>query len=312
MANIPTWRSVVLMEGTPTDVLAVLTQASTPYPTIVWANETTLASQQKIVTKRVVMETPTFAFWNFVHPTSAEIYKYYPRNNAKTSRRKWNRDNWGSAYDADTFRAVVVGEAIADLTTRQRFDIYHNNITTRSMQGLKEKVQALKDESKESVAVYLSLDTEDCPSKIWGVIARQHPSIKFTATVMCTSYNEPNTLRVWEAENGQAMFVGEIENYSSHAGYETLLGKCTCTFTGEDVIPVSWHEVPQECRDKYFANVEAEVQKVVEQFVTTGAVTYNPSQIRQLQFNQHSDTGVKYADKLQEAYIWARATNTVA
>jgi hypothetical protein len=251
MANIPYWQSNVVFKGKLGDLVALTNQARTPYPSIRW--QETNASVYK---KDVSWNRPKFAFWNFVHPSNEDIYKYFDKPEKRVWQRKWNREHWGSAYEV-TARAYYFTKATNEQKAVAR------SLPPEEMFGL-DTMTHLPQDSTEWI-IYAEIHAEDCPTTIWSVIAEQYPDV--SATIRQTG-DYGYKVKIQSFSNGQASVVAEKDGLPSTHDEQTLFfGECRCVTHTHN----SWHW-PTECQERVKAEQEKEEtqQAVLASMLTEG------------------------------------------
>lgn len=249
MANIPTWSNRAVFSGKMSDLRALVDQASKPYPVIRWSEVWQNGNSIVTYSKNITWEKPKFAFWNFVHPSNEEIYKYFDQPNKRVYQRKWNREHWGSAYD--------VGWAEVYFVHKDEIQSWSTGHLSRDRWFLSNALADVPPDSTDYCLV-ARLETEDCPTAIWSLIAQAHPNL--TATIrQAGEYGWK--LKVVTMENGVSTLVASTEvPPRTHDEQATFYGACRCETNA--AYPHYW---PEECREKAeqaaTSNAEAELRQ---------------------------------------------------
>ena len=288
MANIPTYISKVFIQGNTSDIVRLLEQAKRQYPVLNWSINT--YGGQVFTAKTITWQKPAFAFWNFSHPDDALIYKYYPTTGKTVYQREWNRNNWGSAYEVS-----YVDRASGWITSEEAVE--HLFINVLSREGT---IGTAPPEN--AVGFFLSVNTEDRPSRIWQTIGEAYPMLKFTIHQNTEWYGSSRYKLV--VENGSVVLDEKLDHIdSSHDEHVKWFGSCPCIAGGS---VWSW---PLECRETYNKQLPSYVERLMEVVDTSGLeaiATVDEDELRRFESMSYwSEPELRdYLSFMLKAYLW--------
>lgn len=261
MANIEEWETFLLIEGDTDEIKRFYLQATASRPSIQWYEQHLTEDDSRWVKHIRWTIRGTLSFWNFIHPSNDLIYKYYDKKENRVFQRKWNRENWGSAYDVSYASDWFIADAIVNSSSptdfykyinQSSFEVRVNKDYSRAILSQDNDRRPMADvqswqeyfDQLTFKAVILSFHTEDRPTEVFNLIAKEYPTLKFTI-----QQRERGGMKVSAStiENGKWSTLVEPKSMfeTTHDEQTEIYGKCQCT--DKDTSTYYW---PKECQER--------------------------------------------------------------